>query len=262
MSSEINSNNRTDAQPIPTPLNGNAGLSQVCGTRLADFLSRRFSRENHFGLHLTLGLALCVVAIGFFGAIADDLDEGGAFTRFDSMLAARLHEHAQENPATVAMFRPVTALGSERVLVAFAIGVALVLSLRGHRPMSRAWLLVFCGGFLHQALKAIFQRGRPVFEDPFIVEASWSFPSGHAMASLIGYGLFAYLLWLAVPRGWTRVAIIASIALMVLAIGFSRLYLGAHYFSDVLAGYAAGGAWLSLSIAAIEVVRRSRRGRA
>jgi undecaprenyl-diphosphatase len=260
MSSEFNSKNGSDAGQDHLELFDHSEAPIDRGGRFRDFIQRRFSRDGQHGLHLTVGLLLCAIASGLFAVVADQLDEAGVFTRFDSVLAARLHEHARVNPATVGVFRAITALGSERVLVTFAIAVALVLSLRGQRPMSRAWLVVFAGGFLHRALKAIFQRPRPFFEDPFVHEASWSFPSGHAMASLVGYGLFAYVLWCAVPRVWARAAIVAAAAAVVLAIGFSRLYLGAHYLSDVIAGYAAGGAWLSGSIAAVEVVRRNRCG--
>jgi membrane-associated phospholipid phosphatase len=89
-----------------------------------------------------------------------------------------------------------------------------------------------------------------------VVETSYSFPSGHAMESFVAYGMLAYLavLWL---RTWeARVAVICGAALLVVLIGFSRMYLGVHYFSDVIAGYAAGGVWLSALITGAETMRR------
>lgn len=205
------------------------------------------------------GVLLSLVALVLFGVIADQADDGAALTQFDAALADQLHGHARTNPAVVALFLRITALGSAMGLTALAVAVAIVLSLRGQRGLSRMWLLVLSGGFLHHVLKRIFQRERPQFEDPFVIETSWSFPSGHAMASLIGYGLLAYLLWLAMPRLRQRLAIVAAVTFVVLAIGFSRLYLGAHYFSDVIGGYAAGAVWLSASISGIEVFRRRSR---
>jgi undecaprenyl-diphosphatase len=80
------------------------------------------------------------------------------------------------------------------------------------------------------------------------------------MGSFVGYGMLAYLLitfW--ATRNSTRVFIAVAALLLVLAVGFSRLYLGLHYFSDVVGGYAAGGVWLVACISGIEVARRQPR---
>ena len=197
--------------------------------------------------------------LGLFSAIADCQDGDCALTQFDSQLALSLHEHARANPATVAILTTLTALGSVKTLTSFAIAVALLMFWRGQHVLSRVWGIVFAGCLLNGVLKSLFQRHRPQFQNPFVTEASWSFPSGHAMGSVIGYGLLAYLLWSAVPRPRQRLAVVMGTALLVSAIGFSRLYLGAHYFSDVIAGYAAGLVWLSTSISGIEILQR--RGR-
>ena len=86
-------------------------------------------------------------------------------------------------------------------------------------------------------LKTIFHRARPTYASEFHM-TSWSFPSGHAMDSLIVYGLFAY--WLAEAKPAARRPIFAGAAVLVGAIGFARIYLGVHYLSDVIAGYSAG----------------------
>lgn len=180
-------------------------------------------------------------------------------TQFDAQLAVSLHEHARANPAAVAILTTLTALGSVKTLTSFAIAVALVMLWRGQHVLSRVWGIVFAGCLLNGVLKSLFQRHRPQFQNPFVTEASWSFPSGHAMGSLIGYGLLAYLLWSAVPRPRMRLALAIGTALLVSAIGFSRMYLGAHYFSDVIGGYAAGIAWLAISISGIEMLQRTGR---
>jgi membrane-associated phospholipid phosphatase len=109
---------------------------------------------------------------------------------------------------------------------------------------------------LNWLLKGLFQRPRPHFAHPLVVETSYSFPSGHAMESFVVYGMLAYLavLWL---RSWeARMAAVCGAALVVVLIGFSRMYLGVHYFSDVVAGYAAGGVWLSALMTGAETIRR------
>jgi undecaprenyl-diphosphatase len=82
------------------------------------------------------------------------------------------------------------------------------------------------------------------------------------MESFVAYGMLAYLAVLLWLRSWeTRVAVICGAALVVVLIGFSRMYLGVHYFSDVIAGYAAGGVWLSALITGAETMRRgSKKG--
>ena len=76
------------------------------------------------------------------------------------------------------------------------------------------------------------------------------------MGSLIGYGLLAYFLVLLLPRTWQRILAVVVLSALVAAIGFSRIYLGAHYPSDVLGGYAVGGCWLAACISGLEMVRR------
>jgi undecaprenyl-diphosphatase len=124
-----------------------------------------------------------------------------------------------------------------------------VLALR--RDWLRAGALaitVGLGAALNTLLKVIFHRGRPETATEFITHQSWSFPSGHAMGSLIGYGFLGFLLLERTKDRRARVAIIVAAALLAGAIGFSRLYLGVHYLSDVIAGYLGGAVWLMVSI--------------
>jgi len=106
-------------------------------------------------------------------------------------------------------------------------------------------------------LKLVIRRPRPAYAGVFRHHYTSSFPSGHAMGSLIGYGMLAYvltLLWIHSRGG--QIAVVLGAALLVVAIGLSRLYLGLHYFSDVVGGYAAGVLWLSACISGVEVARR------
>ncbi|MDP9263486.1 MAG: phosphatase PAP2 family protein, partial [Acidobacteriota bacterium] len=139
-----------------------------------------------------------------------------------------------------------------------ALLVALALAVRRQWLLLAGWAAAMAGaGVLDAVLKHIVQRPRPPQAATFLHRDSFSFPSGHAMISLVAYGMLAYLLVLFWgSRRGRRVAIIAVAAALALAIGFSRLYLGVHYFSDVIGGYAGGLLWLSACVTALEIARR------
>src|SRR5204862_3626013 len=104
-------------------------------------------------------------------------------------------------------------------------------------------------------LKQIFNRPRPLI--PLLEPVSGlSFPSGHAMMSMSFYGLLIFLTW---ESGYSRMwkwLIMTALLLFIFAIGFSRIYLRLHYFSDVIAGFAAGIIWLTLSISTVRRIER------
>lgn len=151
----------------------------------------------------------------------------------------------------------ITHLGSAAVTI--AISLSLLLSTRLHyskfRVEARVLALCLSGSWLtNEALKAFFQRARP--ENPALVAVSgYSFPSGHAMISFAFYGLLGYLLWRNGRHSvytWRLLAVCAW--LLAVTIGVSRIYLGVHFASDVIAGYAAGGVWLTGCIMALYVI--------
>jgi undecaprenyl-diphosphatase len=126
--------------------------------------------------------------------------------------------------------------------------VVCVVLYRRRRLVDAALLPVVVGGaeLLNLILKLSFHRARP--EVAFVQLDTYSFPSGHAMISTAVYGAFAYLAWshLRTRRGHLLLSI--GVVVLVALIGFSRIYLGVHYLSDVLAGVAGGVFWLSVSI--------------
>ena len=126
-----------------------------------------------------------------------------------------------------------------QVLAAAAV-LALALLWRGQRRSALALLVVPTGMLLNAGLKESFRRLRPGIEDPLVQLSSYSFPSGHAVASTVFYGMVCALVFAHVrSRAWRAVAA-GFAAAMVLVVTFSRVYLGAHYPSDVLAGVAVG----------------------
>jgi undecaprenyl-diphosphatase len=158
------------------------------------------------------------------------------------------------------VFATISALGTGRVLTMLtAVGV-VVMVLRDRRVVALAWGLSQAGGgLLNYLLKETFERARPAFADPTFGTLGWSFPSGHAMATFVFCGVAGYLLARA-TRSWTVAAVTVAVAAgWSMAMAFSRLYLGVHYASDVVAGLIAGAAWVAVCVSAIEVIRRRRR---
>jgi undecaprenyl-diphosphatase len=132
-----------------------------------------------------------------------------------------------------------------RVLAA-AVLIALWRLARRDRAAALSLAVVPLGQLLNVGLKQIFQRVRPVVPEPLVHLSTYSFPSGHAVASTLLYGtVCALVLQRVQSRGWRMAAVMASVA-MVLLVSFSRVYLGAHYASDVLAGMAVGAACVAL----------------
>ena len=220
------------------------------------FVAARFAGGEYLGLHLTIGLAISLGGLWLFGGVTEDVIHHDPLTRFDATLLEWVHAHA--TPAGYAVFDAISLLGSPVMLTILALGVGLLLAARRQWILLAGWLAAFAGGgLLDAALKLAIRRPRPPYAAAFLHHYTWSFPSGHAMGSLIGYGMLAYLLvvlW--THRRSTRISIVLGAALLIVAIGFSRLYLGVHYFSDVVGGYAAGVLWLSACISGLEVARR------
>ena len=114
---------------------------------------------------------------------------------------------------------------------------------RQRRSEALGLLVVPTGMLLNVGLKHVFQRARPVLDEPLVQLATYSFPSGHAVASTVLYAALATLALARLRRPAARVAACGLAAAMVLLVCFSRVYLGAHFLSDVVAGVAVGTAW-------------------
>src|SRR5712692_9746558 len=229
---------------------------QVRYPRASTFVAARFARGEYLGLHLTIGFVISVAGLWLFGGITEDVIHHDPLTQFDMALLDWLHGHA--TPTGYAISNAISLLGSVVRLTILALGVRLLLAARRQWILLGGWLAAFAGGGLLDAvLKLVIRRPRPSYAAAFLHHNSWSFPSGHAMGSLIGYGMLAYVLGvLWIQRRSAQVSVVLGAALLIVAIGLSRLYLGVHYFSDVVGGYAAGLLWLSACISGLEVARR------
>jgi undecaprenyl-diphosphatase len=215
---------------------------------------------DRLGPRLGLGLLAAAVVLVLLSILAGEVREGET-QRFDDEVRATVHAAASPH-ATTALFL-VTQLGSPLFLLPMTV-ICSLLFLRARRIRAAILLPVTMAGVtvLNWILKAVFQRGRPA---PFFVDlvapTSYSFPSGHSMASFCFYGALAVLVAVRLRSPMLRACVWTSATLVIGAIGFSRIYLGVHYASDVVAGYATGFVWVLAVASADRVFPRAHRRR-
>ncbi|MDE1895363.1 MAG: phosphatase PAP2 family protein [Xanthomonadaceae bacterium] len=207
--------------------------------------------------HAAKWLMLCALMLFAGLVIAVRVTRTGWLPHFDMALAQSLHDHVPR-PA-LHLIASLTCLGGVGVVAPAAILVLLGLLRRRQWWPGMAWALALGGVMpINGGLKQLFRRVRPLHGHGFVTEPGWSFPSGHAFGAVVFYGMLAYLLLRLLPPRFHRGAI-ATAAVMIGMLGGSRVLLQVHYFSDVLAGYAAGAAWLLLCIGVAEHGRTDAR---
>lgn len=218
---------------------------------------------NVLGLELLGGLVVLTLAAWVFGLTVEELSEGD--THLDTRFADWLHERATDG--WTSFFEKVTWLGNVPVLAAVTFIAAILLS-RIHRTAEVQLLLLAVIGtqILTLGLKQGFARERPFFPDPLATESSYSFPSGHSSMSLAVYGTLGYIAARHADTRRAQLLALGGAAALVLLIGFSRLYLGVHYLSDVIAGFSLALAWVALCVVLLHLrlrlkARRSQTSR-
>jgi undecaprenyl-diphosphatase len=173
----------------------------------------------------------------------------------DQGLAAALNRAVAPHHALVAAMNVISLIGSGAVITwLVVIGTVLLLVRRQYRLAVYLPVTAIGSLILDPTLKAAVGRLRPVVAHPVATGGGFSFPSGHSLGSLVGYGVLLLVFAPALPRRYRRPAIVAG-AVLVVAVGFSRLALGVHFLSDVLGAWALGLAWLAVTAYAFEVWR-------
>jgi membrane-associated phospholipid phosphatase len=209
----------------------------------------------YLGLHGIAGLLVAGLCAWAFFAIAEEIPENKGLVRLDNAVAQWMERHGTEPGET--MFAALSQLGSHILAVILIATAVFFLVRRDWRHLVTLAIAAGGGALLNTGIKSIFHRARPMYASEFPV-SSWSFPSGHAMDSLIGYGLLAYCIAARFPR--MRRGIYAAAITLIILIGFSRIYLGVHFLSDVLAGFTAGTVWLIVCVTGYEFAERRRVG--
>ncbi len=222
------------------------------------FIKARLSTKRSSGLYLTLLLLMLIMAVCVFGAIAEDVVTSDPLTVVDARFSAWLHAHSSHSRTLVMLL--ITNIHSTLGVTVMTLAISGYLWIKRFRVWVLTLMLtVFGGMLLNFLLKHVFVRPRPYFENPLLTLTSYSFPSGHTMMATVFYGTLCTLI---VSHGisWRwRMLAVAAAGIMILLVGFSRIYLGAHYLSDVLAAIAEGLAWLAFCLLAVGELKRRRK---
>jgi membrane-associated phospholipid phosphatase len=198
------------------------------------------------GLVLGLGFGAAALKLWSFAELAEEVASGDTQAT-DNLVLAWVDQ--TRSPTLDWVARAVSLGGSEWVLV-LAAGLLVVLGWQRCWSAAVSLLLVVGGAHaLNEALKEGFQRARPESVQVLTMTNGYSFPSGHTMVAAAFYVFLAYLLW-RLLRGWRRWVSLGGLLSLVVVIGWSRLYLGAHFLTDVVGGFLAGAVWAEAVILA------------
>lgn len=228
------------------------------------WLSRFFTEGHPFRAYLPVMLIVAagiILTLVIGDSFLDTAELVHAHSTALQQTDARVHDwavHRRVDPVTI-FFVTMTNVGGPVGDGALVVAVAALL-LRTKRYRWLAYLFVTAGGgaVMNLQLKHFFSRARPDVAEALRAAQGYSFPSGHAMGATVVYGALSYLAFRAIDRWSWRAATIAFAFTMIAAVASSRVYLGVHWLSDVLAGISAGATWVITCTVAYETLRRIR----
>jgi len=222
------------------------------------FVMNRFDRKTFTGLPATVLAIAFTYALALFGGIIEDMVSSDPIVTLDARIAHLLAVF--RTPVSTKVFFWLTALGMWEVITVFALSAILILWLLRYRRYILPLLAAILGSAAFTQLgKFVFHRPRP--QAALYVEHSFSFPSGHATVAVAFYGFLTYIAMREARRWEAKVNIFFAGMAVVLLIGFSRLYLGVHFLSDVWGGYLVGALWLIAGISMCEWLRSKQAAR-
>ncbi|MFD3002242.1 phosphatase PAP2 family protein [Pontibacter toksunensis] len=226
---------------------------------LSQFVVNRFNTKVFVGLPLTLVLLAFAVNMALLSELTESVLELEWIVIFDKKFTSLLYSIRSEVLSRI--FYTFTLLGErEAVFIVGGLVSAVFLYHRNYVAIFALWLTLAGVGLSTRYGKTFISRERPEDVAYYAVE-HFSFPSGHATTAIALYGLLAYFLYRRYHTHAKRKLLLVLAAILILVIGFSRIYLGVHYVSDVLAGFLLGGLWLLVGISVVEVMlyRKKRR---
>lgn len=202
-------------------------------------------------------LVVCLLTFAGFGGIAAGVHMGApvSFSTMDNQVVEVMHQSQQESPGWTHFFDHVKELAGFEAMIGTVLIVFGLLVYYGRYWLALAWGCAVEGAAIgnDQLLKHVFQRPRPPYGRPK-GPTDWSFPSGHSLRGFVMYGFLAYLIVHFLPTKWVRIIGVTAMVVVIALIGYSRIFLGKHYLTDVLGGFVFGAGWLAAWIAVIELM--------
>ena len=190
------------------------------------------------------GLTLAVSSLLFFAWLSEEVMENDT-ARFDASVRSLIYRNS--TPLLTRAMHAASAVGSPLAVGLPAALASALFWIRRRRNEALVLMVTVVGAtILTQVLKLSFRRVRPVPFYGLATPDSFSFPSGHALTALCFWGMLAHLVNSHISSLGARTGIRAIAVIIILSIGFSRIYLGVHYPSDVLAGFAAASVWVAI----------------
>ena len=223
--------------------------------RLSRIRSAFKTMAERLGPRMGIGLLAAAIVMVLFAVLASEVLEGET-QHFDD--AVRMTVHGVASPRATTLLHAITQLGSPLFLLPMTL-VASLIFLRRRRIRGAILLTATMVGvsLLNWILKSVFQRPRPLPFFGLTVPASYSFPSGHSLAAFCFYGALAALVTARLRSTFWSALVWAGAVVIIVAVGFSRLYLGLHYPSDIIGGYATGFVWVLTVASADRMFRRA-----
>ena len=213
--------------------------------RLFALIKRRLSFKEPRGPVFSIGIILSVIAFIYFLGITQDILAHDPFVAADVRIMNLVAALRTLGTAQILLF--FTYLGNWQFITSLGIVILIILWLSGKKRMTIFFFgAVVSGEIIYTVLKQLLHRTRPDIGYSLIERNGYAFPSGHAVVSLIFYGMIGLFLWKLLKKRWQKLTATIAAIILVFLIGFSRVYLGVHWTSDVVAGWAIGFSILAL----------------
>lgn len=241
------------SDPSESGMNSSIAVPHSSGRKPWNSRFAELHPKTYLALHYLVGFVAAGAISWLVVGLANLVPDKSLIAEMDDSVTNWITLHGSDSGDMI--FKAISLLGGPLLIV-------IVVSVAGTLATRRDWrrfalIAVTCGGgvFLNAVLRETFRRARPMDATVFTTAAqSWNFPSGHAMNALVCYGLFAYLIAGRREPG-AKTWIVATAAALIMLVGFTRIYLGVHFLSDVVTGYASGAVWLLVCILAYRFMR-------
>ena len=211
------------------------------------FIKKRLKRKVFTGLPLTVFVIVFLILLGTFVGITDSIVNSAPIVKLDDSFAHFLYQ--LRTPFLAQVFYVITDFADQiTITILGAISLAY-LYFKKELAYFYALIIIFLGTEASVfIIKILINRGRPIADIAYYLETSGSFPSGHSAIAMAFFGFVTYYIVHHITGGNKKSIITLIGALLILLIGFSRLYLGVHFLSDVIGGFLMGGLWLVAGI--------------